>query len=574
MRWPLLRACIALVLVLGACKKEGPAGTQRSPETIARLTKGYKALEAKTTAADVALGAEMFSKARALRPDAAAGRCPLSRAQILAGHSIVALATLQMQLVDGPRALRHGPASMALSHTRSLSLFETHLKQRYYSQQDPLARALDDYKIVPDTRNWLLLLVDHKVRPKMVSNKQFRPGGIDGTLYVWDGKKRQIVCAAPASARSSGSVRVTRQVIAGHVMPKAKVIDEIDLAIDLEKNAVKTALARLTGVSPRGKLVAVRDTRLYVRDRGDAGKPLLLVVHGGPGGNHKALLPLESLSSDYRVVLYDQRGSGASERLAVKPKDKRALAKLSVREHVEDIEALRRALGRERIALIGHSWGAALAVFYAAAYPDRVSKLVVYSGGPETPALAKKKREAHRARMNEVERMQLQVRTKRLLAAIKAQAPQAELDKRFVELASVTFPSLNCKRPAADGPEDLGRGGFWANQAAGAYIKTFSYRRFAKRLQKVKAPVLLSWGRCEPSPQARLTNLLDSFPDARFVIFEKSGHNALDEQRELFLATVRAFLAGDKLPLRAYRKRADVPAAPASASGAAPAPKR
>jgi hypothetical protein len=91
----------------------------------------------------------------------------------------------------------------------------------------------------------------------------------------------------------------------------------------------------------------VRDTRLFVRDVGPKDAPVLLVVHGGPGGNHMSLRPLEQLSPHYRVVLYDQRGAGESDRLDVSFENPASVKKLSLTENVEDIEAMRKMLSAQ-----------------------------------------------------------------------------------------------------------------------------------------------------------------------------------------------------------------------------------
>jgi proline iminopeptidase len=308
--------------------------------------------------------------------------------------------------------------------------------------------------------------------------------------------------------------------------------------------------------SIREGLWTVRDTKLFVRDVGPKGAPVLLVVHGGPGGNHLSLRPLSRFAPQYRVVLYDQRGSGESERLGAA-----ALSRLTLEENVADIEALRQQLGSERISLIGHSFGGALAIFYAAAHPDRVDKLIVYSGGPEDQTIAGEKREAHMAKMTEEERERLRSRIQVLQAAAEKSAPEDELDSLFMSVAEVMFPSLYCKRPEKS-TAGKGRAGFWASQAVNAYIESFQRTELAEKLKKVDRPVLLTWGRCEPSPKERLLYLLDHLPNARMVVFEESGHNAMEEEPDLFFATVTAFLAGTQLPGRVYRLREELQSEP------------
>lgn len=307
---------------------------------------------------------------------------------------------------------------------------------------------------------------------------------------------------------------------------------------------------------PRGELWPVRDTRLFVLEAGPHDAPTIVGVHGGPGGNHRSLLPLLSLAPQFHVVLYDQRGTGDSERLGAAGTP--PLEKLSLEENVRDLEALRALLRKERVILVGHSFGGALATFYAADHPDRIEKLVVYSGGPEDADLLGSKKARQAASMTDELTARFGERSGELSRGVKRGASEAELDRLFVGVVQETLPTLYCdgRRVAAD---DIGRGGFWANQGAIRYVERFDRRVFASKLREVRAPALLTWGRCEPSPKERLLYLLDALPDARFVIFERSGHNAMEEERELFMSALRAFLRDEPLPVRAFRSRTDVP---------------
>ena len=93
--------------------------------------------------------------------------------------------------------------------------------------------------------------------------------------------------------------------------------------------------------------VDVAGARLALYDGGASDHPVLL-VHGGPGVPDY-LEPVENLlANDHRVIRFDQRGTGASL-----CHDRR----YGLDQHVEDVEAVRRACGVARVGLFGHSWG-------------------------------------------------------------------------------------------------------------------------------------------------------------------------------------------------------------------------
>src|SRR5215470_557624 len=110
---------------------------------------------------------------------------------------------------------------------------------------------------------------------------------------------------------------------------------------------------------------------IYFKSLGQG--PPLLVVHGGPGASHDYLLPyLLPLARHHRVVYMDERGSGKSGKLE-DPKG------YTVENMVEDVEALRVALGLGKIDLLGHSYGGVLAQAYALRYQQHLSHLVLCS---------------------------------------------------------------------------------------------------------------------------------------------------------------------------------------------------
>jgi class 3 adenylate cyclase len=79
------------------------------------------------------------------------------------------------------------------------------------------------------------------------------------------------------------------------------------------------------------------------------------------------------LTQRMRVIRFDKRGTGASDRVSGVP---------SLEERMDDVRAVMDAVGVERAALLGHVDGAALAILFAATYPERVFALVLFQGKP------------------------------------------------------------------------------------------------------------------------------------------------------------------------------------------------
>ena len=109
---------------------------------------------------------------------------------------------------------------------------------------------------------------------------------------------------------------------------------------------------------------------IHFEQCGNPGGFPAVFLHGGPGSHTQPLHRRFFDPQFYRIVLSDQRGCGRSVPLGCTDEN-------TTRHLVEDIEALRGRLGLERVMLFGGSWGATLALAYAAAHPQRVAAMVL-----------------------------------------------------------------------------------------------------------------------------------------------------------------------------------------------------
>lgn len=115
----------------------------------------------------------------------------------------------------------------------------------------------------------------------------------------------------------------------------------------------------------------------WVMIRGESTtNPVLIVLHGGPGFSDTAFLRFYTpeLERSFTVVYWDQRGAGRSYRPTI-PRPSMTVAQL-LADLDELVEVVRRRLGKKTVALLGHSWGTALGVLYAARFPEKVTAYV------------------------------------------------------------------------------------------------------------------------------------------------------------------------------------------------------
>ena len=126
--------------------------------------------------------------------------------------------------------------------------------------------------------------------------------------------------------------------------------------------------------APREGHIPIGKTSLYVREIG-RGNPII-VLHGGPDFDHSYLLPdLDRLANSYRLIYYDQRGRGRSA-------DNVRAEEVSLASDLDDLDKVRLHFQLQSVALLGHSWGAVLALEYALRHPERVSHLILMNPAP------------------------------------------------------------------------------------------------------------------------------------------------------------------------------------------------
>lgn len=143
-------------------------------------------------------------------------------------------------------------------------------------------------------------------------------------------------------------------------------------------NNVRSSICRDSApVSWSETLTTADSAKLYLLTRGDhRDAPIILWLHGGPGAAERPLFRLYNGALEHRFVVayWDQRGAGDSFDTEMDPKT------LTVATHLKDLDLvvdhLRRRLNRDKIILVGHSWGAALGLLYAKNHPRKVAAVV------------------------------------------------------------------------------------------------------------------------------------------------------------------------------------------------------
>jgi proline iminopeptidase len=294
----------------------------------------------------------------------------------------------------------------------------------------------------------------------------------------------------------------------------------------------------------------------YVRipAEGRAREVPVTFLHGGPGvpdmkGDSQYFGRLARDGFD--VYVYDMVGRGRSHRLA----DPQGY---TLGQDVADLEAIREKIGAERVVLIGHSYGGALAAAYAASYPDHVAKVVLSSPEDPSPGLEGASMLFRLTSKEKLGVYALLLSPRPMLAytllqvnpeAAHAFAGDAEMDARFDRVYNRMRPALHCRgEPPGLRLHGLGFYAHYYPQSA----TSPSHADFLPNLAGQDIPTLVIKGRCDYLSWSSAQEYLEAMPAARLLYLDGSGHNAYQDEPERYMAGVRTFLLGPPLPERPY----------------------
>jgi proline iminopeptidase len=272
--------------------------------------------------------------------------------------------------------------------------------------------------------------------------------------------------------------------------------------------------------------MAIRGISLNVRVIGH-GYPMAL-MHGGPGADLYTMMSFKQLADQFTLVFYDHRCNGRSMGPNV--------TTMTMENLTADADALRQALGFEKWAVLGHSFGGFVALEYVLRYPDNLSHLLLVDTGGDY-------RWAHEHAPD-------------VLAQRGFSPDIVELARRFLngqfepnEMFSDLMKLGKAYNPYT-GPSQLPHMLIMGLQTklrpeAAIYAERNVLKdwKVMDRLSEIKVPTLVMAGREDfIYPPESQEELAAGIPDARLVIIDRAGHNVHDEQPAKAIEAVRSFL--------------------------------
>ena len=281
--------------------------------------------------------------------------------------------------------------------------------------------------------------------------------------------------------------------------------------------------------------VPVPGGQLYLREVGDG--PTVVVLHGGPDFNHNYLLPeLDRLAGGMRLVYYDQRGRGKSSPGV-------AADAVTLESEIDDLDKLRQHFGLDAIALLGHSWGAVLAMEYATRHPSRVSHLILLNTAPASHAdrdLMRERREATEPAT---------------LAKMRALAGTAEYARGDVEVEGEYYrahfgrtlrgpdrlDALVRRLRSHFGPEDVVKARAIEDRL---YAQTWSLPDYdiLARLRTANMPTLVVHGDRDLVPVECANHVAAAIAGSRLLVLADCGHFSFLDRPSEVVAAIAGFL--------------------------------
>jgi proline iminopeptidase len=259
---------------------------------------------------------------------------------------------------------------------------------------------------------------------------------------------------------------------------------------------------------------------LFVEELGD-GFPLI-VLHGGPGLDHHMFRPyLDPLGDEFRLLYVDERGQGQSDR--VDP------ATLSLEVFARDVDLLAEALGLERFALLGHSFGALITTKHAIELGTATAYVI--SGGADSSENMLADLEASLEALGEAGRP---------ITESWEQEKTVQSNEELMELLRVQMPFHFAGEPPPGYVADTIGSPEVLRHFADADYGDFDY---TADLGRVTQPTLVIVGEKDRTTTTRAAGVLhQGINGSGLVVVPGVGHLSFVEAQETYLDSVRGFL--------------------------------
>lgn len=255
-------------------------------------------------------------------------------------------------------------------------------------------------------------------------------------------------------------------------------------------------------------------------------KPVLFLLHGGPGCDHTYFRPfLDTLGDQFQLVVLDHRGQGRSEHTGT--------ATYSIEQMADDVEGLRHHLGMGPINVLGQSYGGMVAQLLVTRHPKTVNRLILANTAPSSQF------------WDEAQDM-----ADRMATPAQKEILPSLFEGRIASDADWNHWWEVCLPLYFHRPEDPAIKGIAARMTGAwevaKYMMAEEIPHYDVRdlLPSVEIPTLVLAGRYDwITPLGQSEQIDKLLPNSTLVVFDESGHMPHVEENEKFVDSVREFLA-------------------------------
>jgi len=296
-------------------------------------------------------------------------------------------------------------------------------------------------------------------------------------------------------------------------------------------------------------MVSIREGRIIIDEAGHEiyyklfgdGSETLMGLAGGPGCSHEYLLRLGELAGgDLQVLLYDQLGSGQSDR----PDDN---SLWNINRFAAEVNTVRIELGLRRVHLFGHSWGGWLALQTTLDYPEGIKSLICAGTSASVIEVLEGQTRQRLELPQDVQRTLLKYEGLQDWDNLEMREASMEFYARYIRRSTPFDPETSikeCQEILMPVLEDIGPAyeSMWGPYE---FICTKSLLDWdvRDRLWEIKVPTLVVGGYYDEVDHHCHRTLADGIADTEFVLLGQSSHwIILEKEADLYLGIIKNFV--------------------------------
>lgn len=272
--------------------------------------------------------------------------------------------------------------------------------------------------------------------------------------------------------------------------------------------------------------VTINDNELEVEVLGEEDAPVLIAHHGGGGigSLEEPRATFGPLADTFRVVVFDARGCGRSEG---KPPFSHA-------QWAADVDGLREWIGVDQVVIAGGSYGGFIAMEYALAYPEHTRAMILRDTSADRSNL-------ERAYENARNQTRVEINWDNFDRYWQGRiTDDQDLKDRWAEI----IPLYDFEYDPVKATARVEAGIYRHEAHNWCFLYNMPNYDLRAQLPSVRCPTLVTVGRTDwVTPVSSAETIASLIPDARLVVFEKSGHSPQIEEFDLFQQVMRDFLA-------------------------------